>query len=178
MMHGHPSEKKHQNQSYSREFAQYVSPYAPPSNLSRQRFLDWLGITNHEANTACGHICCPHSWLVHRRHQIQPQSQTLPQSVGNFMLLPSAMDTLLRTPTRKERTCTTSIAVVDHYQAGSLDDLRASNLDRSPFRPVFTSISSAHLTYEESIDGPIIKLLNLDVIVNASYVPQIIGLTG
>jgi hypothetical protein len=120
------SEKGREKQSsqswHSRVFTNYLcsSTREPPSNRSRQCFLNSIGLANHEAN----------------------------------------------------------VVVVDEYQVGPLDELRASHFLGGPFRVALTLKPSDHLTYEESADGPIIKLLDLNVIINSLFVPQIIGLTG
>lgn len=71
-----------------------------------------------------------------------------------------------------------NMMIIDQYQVDPLDELRASHALGGPFRLVLLPKSSDHLMYEDSIDGPIIKLLGLDVIVNTLAVLQLIGFTG
>jgi len=62
-------------------------------------------------------------------------------------------------------------------QVGPLDELTASHIYHGPFQLVLTQKPSDHLMCEETITGPIIKLLELDIIVNELVIPQLIGLT-
>lgn len=60
-------------------------------------------------------------------------------------------------------------------KVGAIDDLKASHLNKGPFRIAFTNIPEEHLTFNDSGTRPTIRILHLDRVLKI-YIAQRTGL--